>query len=758
MREDKLEKYLSGDAEKGQPVPKGRKPGQRRRRSVMQTQNAVIAILLVCTLLLGVGYGVASYIFDMLYFIDSDDVQYRIKKTDDGYALFHMDGTPVDASADGTKGHFAADSGNIIKVDSETGAASIYAYLDELNAIEDGESMSYQKKILMFKQISRDADQLDYVEIHNQSGSYRFYRYEDTSGSAAFGLEVGGQNYKTTPFNQVLFSSLVVSAGYPLTMQKIDDPIKDENGQYTEYGLYAETRYDEEGKPYEYSPTWYRIADRSGNEFTVRVGDQTPDGAGYYVQYLARDAVYVMSLSVENSYLNMYGQAPSALMSKSITNVFELTPEDFASPTLVSGMSLNNYFDVKDFAIFSKGDGEEMKKLIEFSFLDMEEREGTYYANMAYMMTYPESYEVNSNTADTALQSFYDMQFIRTVKLGVTSSALREYGLDDPAYKITFTFNNYKYTMKVSKMTDDGTFFITSGLYDMIVEVERSELEFLNYGMIDWVDPDMFFANLAWITDIKLTYGDLYYSFMLDNSLSDSVTNPEHSDDAKEEGTIDSGNMTATIVKTDNKTGKQETLSFISTFEIVDMNGITWRIDDEMIYAKNSEGKSVSIKGAAYVDNDLGENVAIFANDGRVIGKDGTEVFVSANYITVVSPDGVTTKYLRYGMSLVRKFYQSILYTSYEGDVHSGASGLTDEEIADYMSRDDSECQMKLEINTSAEGHNYIYRFYRYSERRSLVTVNGAHGEFYIISSRIDKLAADAEKVLLGQFIDPTGA
>ena len=48
---------------------------------------------------------------------------------------------------------------------------------------------------------------------------------------------------------------------------------------------------------------------------------------------------------------------------------------------------------------------------------------------------------------------------------------------------------------------------------------------------------------------------------------------------------------------------------------------------------------------------------------------------------------------------------------------------------------------------------NTEFKFYRYSERRVFVTVNGV-GRFYVVVPQVEKLISDAQKVLTGEPIE----
>ena len=729
---------------------------RRKRRSVLKLQKGLIVggIIFICLLIPTLIF--VNYLVNIYTYTDYDGEKYKIKAVAGVYAMYGKDGAilPMDPNDE----YYQTELGTLVEVDPDTGDYSVYAVVDT----EDGEFLGTSSRLLMFKHISQDETQQ--VEVHNNYGTFTFYRDADDS------FQIKG--YENYPYSATMFSSLVVSAGYPLTVQKIDDPIKGDDGNYHEYGLAKETRTDADGNEYEYSPIWYRITDIDGNSFTVYIGDEIPSGAGYYVKYTNRDAVYIMSYSVSGDILSMYDTVKTA---SDIANILDEPLEAFVTPTVCYPMTLTTYFDVQNFALFN---GDEIRKaaadenyeanpVVMFSFWDMDERFGTFFHTRSYYLQYPENYLVNTNNTDAALQSFYSMYFVGVKALGYTEENLAAYGLDDPEYYIYFEFgddgngNKIEHNILISKKTDNNTYYITSALYEMIIEVESSQLLFLDYDLTDWVDPAYFDMNLAWATEITVETADITYTFTLDNSLSDSMSNPTYSDEAKENTTISSANMTMT-----GKDSNGNTIQAISNYSITDKQGYTWTITADKVTVTDSDGNSVSkVSGLYKSTNALGTEVTVVAatdSSGKVVtgcieGADGTQVFVDPNYITIKSASGKSERYLRYGMSIFRKFYQSLLYASLEGNAHDGTYGLTQEEIDAYTSAPDKDCQTKITVKTGYSGMpEYVFRYYAYSERRSLITVNGGTGEFYVLRSFTDKIVADAGRVIAGESVDPT--
>ena len=91
-----------------------------------------------------------------------------------------------------------------------------------------------------------------------------------------------------------------------------------------------------------------------------------------------------------------------------------------------------------------------------------------------------------------------------------------------------------------------------------------------------------------------------------------------------------------------------------------------------------------------------------------------------------------------------RQFFRTLLSVKIEDYVP-----MTEEEIA-ALTADEANCLLSFTI-TNLWGEDTVYKFYPYSGsgRRALMTING-HGEFYVLTDLVEKIASDANKVLAG--------
>lgn len=111
-----------------------------------------------------------------------------------------------------------------------------------------------------------------------------------------------------------------------------------------------------------------------------------------------------------------------------------------------------------------------------------------------------------------------------------------------------------------------------------------------------------------------------------------------------------------------------------------------------------------------------------------------------------------------------RSFYKTLLYASIEGE-----ASITEEQAQAFRNSPDSECQLILTVYAEDPIGNtqYLrYRFYRYSERHSYMTIEvlrepndvnsspqNGNGNFYVLTSYVDKIIADAKRAVDGELI-----
>jgi len=609
-----------------------KKATKATRYSRQKTQKKGIIVLAALVVVLAVVWGIVNHIVSITVYTDVDGTKYKVKKKDDVYVICDWDGYTLDMTTDG---YYITDASTLLELDEETGEVTEYAVVDT----EGNEQVGNNRRILIFPHTAKASIQS--ITVNNDYGTYTFYR--DSDGN----FQIKG--HEGTSWDQELFSSLVVSAGYTLSMQKLENPIKDADGKFTEYGLVSEERVDSEGNPYTYKPVTYTLTDINGNKYNMIIGDEIVSGAGYYAQYEGREAVYILSNSLAETMLQPI--------------------EALVTPMVVYPMTLTTYFDVDNFTLirydyegaaaagldFMKENAtpEEEKALEEFTqvltsyyYVDLAERENTERTSIPYIMNSVsglDAYDAHSINIDSCLQNFYQMPFLGVKKLGISEKALKDYDLYAPRYMIYLDFQNIEHLIYISDMTEAGTYYMASDVFDMIVEVDRSALDFVQWSQFDWVESTLLQLNLAYVDFIDIESADYDVHFTMDNSASDQSS------------TVSSANIKIT--------------------------------------AQDSRGEN------------------------KVVD---TENF--------------------------RDFYKTLLYASMEG-----LCELTEDEMAE-LRRGTPDVTMTVR---ALSGRELTYRFYRYTERKSYMTIND-QGVFYILNDRVQKFITDAQKAVAGTPIEAT--
>ena len=697
-------------------------PRAKNKKNTLSTQKKAAWITAILSVLLIIGLVVVKYIVDIYSYVDTDGTKYTIKKSDGIYGLYY-DGEMCDVNEEG---YYLTRFGNQLTVDPETGEYQIYAIVD----VEGTEQVGANQRVLMFKQLTYDASStndasriIQTIDIQNQYGHIVYVRGENSNDFVI-------QGHESAFLNRELFAQLSNGCGYTLSQMRLENPVRLSDGSIdlAEYGLVPEerTRTDEEGneETYDYTPTQYTITTRSGDEYTVILGDATVSGAGYYAMYEGRNTIYILS-------------------STNLDAAVLQPAEALVTPMIIYPMGMNTYFNVSNFyyrtdidydqilvdlvkeltgydisqvepdpetgaypeeaiqkikeaqEILSREEESEnyevangrYEKLINqnsylmtaFTYIDLDDRENTLDSTIPYQMAtkYMEGYFPNSDNISEVLYNLYDTTFNRVVKLGPSDDDLLEYGIEEAAHIISFTYTDakkqdYPNYVQISARTEDGVYYAYSPYHDMIVEVAENSFAFLEWDEIDWYEREYFLANIAHCQSIKIEGASMEQpiTFKLDNSKSDQSEK------------INSDNL-------------------------------------EIFY----EGQLMDYA------------------------------------VLVTKPSGtVATETASYNF---RRFYQALLTASVEG-----VADLTEEEMAALRATPDEECQLKLTVilddgkGTDESTRYAVYRFYQITERKSYMTIElldspddegnpeNGQGVFYVSRTFCDKLISDAYRFI----------
>ena len=354
----------------------------------------------------------------------------------------------------------------------------------EIPNLLDGEVLGSQNRILMMEHVEK-AD-IQEIEIHNDKGTYAVFKDNTDNFSV--------RDNEGAPISPYALSSLVVSAGYTLSMIRVTEDCED----LSEYGL-ADSD----------NPAWYKLTKTDGIEHTIYIGDAIPTGAGYYCRYQDRNAVYVLDASLATTLL--------------------ADVRDIITPILSYPISSTQYYTTKDFWLKRNGE-----MFVHIDYLTEEERAQFAAAeNRVYVMKHPTSYEPSTTNYDTILQTFVEFVGLRTLEIGKTteimdSETLLKYGIDPsaPAYEIHYSYSGLDNFVFFSELNENGTYYAYSLLFNLVAEVDPAKVPFLKWDIIKFVDRPIFQRNINDIALIEIESPTVNESFTLVGEAQEILITP----------------------------------------------------------------------------------------------------------------------------------------------------------------------------------------------------------------------------------------
>lgn len=767
--------------EKCAPGPKGNTPKRSslRRQKVAVAVLSAVAVLLIGVLVL-VNHLVTIYPITDKYQAEDGTIAeqtYYLKKKNGIYGMYRKDGSAVEQNSDG---YYLADSGNQYSVDPESGDCSLFAAVDydpsKGELLETGVN-----RVLMFAQITQS--NIYSIQVRNSYGEYCVYR--DESGT----IQIRGFEDSMVECDGDVFASLCVSCGYTLSKEKLDlnSPNAPRNADgsidLSAYGLTE--RIDAEGN--RISPSVYTITKASfqGNKcypsdtvYTVIIGDATPSKSGYYAMLEGRDnAIYVLDPMLEEATL----QSVESLVTPRISYPMSLSVAskimNFSLIHFDRFLGLDNLMDGNPHAVAM------------FSYVDLDSRTNTFYATVPYesQMELMAGYTIHDDTVSDMIMNFYNMEVIRCVALGLSKTKMQQYGLDQDVYWISFdsmtdteTASYIQNSMVISSKTEQGTYYVASYLYDMIVEVDQSFFSFLELEEKNWYEQYFIAQNISYVNYMKMEINGKTYEFTLDNSLTYTYY-------FADDGTPTLVNLKKGILqknKTDGRYGFQPTgESKVYEIYYVDFENGTFRASsDQILYVIGDKTLTLETDSS---------NMFVYCE--QYFNPDNPDQPHLLDYKILHSytdDKGQTKVETINAIDNFRRFWiQDWYWLSLEGDVDpDDFERQTGMSITDYIQTYQDQCYASITVSVEdmakcfnqytyqdengnevklfdKNNQRYlIYRFYRYSERKAMVTVelvetfdgNGnpisdptnVVGRFYVLSSYLDMMGEDLEKII----------
>ncbi len=422
-----------------------KKAGTKRASNLKKQRIAIVCcailIVLLAVALIFVNDLVSVSTFEDTYYDAEGNAltkTYYVKQVKGTWGIYDEDGVKMTVNQDG---YHIVMSGNQYEIDEETGKCTLYALVDSYDA-SIGELLGHSARVMMYPQIQQS--DIYSIRVKNKNETFEVLRH--ANGTAY----LKGTEDRLNVLDDQAFANLSVACGYTLTVEKLDlnaaeaPRLSDGSINYAAYGLsdaddpivftITKRAYNEKGETV--------AATGAKDSYTVRVGNVTLTGSGYYAKLEGRNAVYILSPTV----------APTLVKSS----------EAMVTPTVIYPMGATDYLQVKDFllesgsislenayAFVNGGDfiSPDKTHIIDFSYQDLLEREHTMYSMHPFTTNSDimKGYFLDSSHVSEAMAMIHQIKNTTCVKHGITEDAIREYifgGKDRAAvYHLSYRYN-----------------------------------------------------------------------------------------------------------------------------------------------------------------------------------------------------------------------------------------------------------------------------------------------------------------------------
>ncbi len=376
----------------------------------------------------------------------------------------------------------------------------------------EGEVLSGSRRVMMFEHLERS--QIQSIEVHNEYGEYTAYYNAETDRFCFKGLE-------GAPYNEELFSQLIVAAGFPLISDRFLPG--EDRADLSEYGLAPE-----DDKAY-FVITTRPVEGEQTRSYKVFIGKPSLTENYYYCMVEGRDIVYILEQSIKTTLL--------ADVKSLLTPILTYPIEDNSYLTNISQIIIGK--DGSLFALIQYQDEQANVPGVE-----------NFGVTVPYIVTKPVEYDASTEKMTALLGQIVNMSGSQLLEYSIYDivPAVDEngdpvldengeqehdyvlkpgigekYGLSDPAFDIYYKYKaadgivvDNMVSVSAKQRDDSGEYYyVASHVFDTIARVEASALTFLDWSLMDYLDKPVFSVNIDKVSRIKIDAEDKHYDFTL---------------------------------------------------------------------------------------------------------------------------------------------------------------------------------------------------------------------------------------------------
>lgn len=358
------------------------------------------------------------------------------------------------------------------------------------------------------------------IKVDNEFGGFNYYKgddgefyfegaeamYYDQTSDWMKGSE--GQDLSNLMESVSMVESLVNLSRYMLATEEVVGYNKD---NLASYGL------ENGGKA---SVTLTYSNDKGEKESkTVRFGNLTVSGGGYYVMVDGRDALYILQ--------DIY-----------ISRCIFTSIKSYLLPQVAPPVSSTEYVDVKELTIKKKGE----------TFASIRDLTDEEYKQSGELFTHifnsPAGYYPSTDNLQKLLEHFISFSGESVIEYDITrrlqdpaqreevQKLFRLYSLMDTEnrwhYELYYRYNSFNITLYISEKLEvtsnenEGEpayiYYVYSPDFDLIAEFDAADLEWVEWDLLKLLDNHSFSVSIDQVSTIELSYEDTNAKFNLQDA------------------------------------------------------------------------------------------------------------------------------------------------------------------------------------------------------------------------------------------------
>lgn len=358
------------------------------------------------------------------------------------------------------------------------------------------------------------------IKVENEFGGFNYYKgddgefyfegaeamYYDQTSDWMKGAE--GQDLSNLMESVSMVDSLVNLVRYMLATEEVVGYSKD---NLASYGL-------ENGGKAAVTLTYSNDKGETESK-TVRFGNLTVSGNGYYVMVDGRDALYIL----QDTY---------------ITRCIFTDIKSYLLPQVAPPVSSTAYVDVKELTIKKKGE----------TFASIRDLTDEEYKQAGELFTHifntPAGYYPSTDNLQKLLEHFISFSGEAVIEYDITrrlqdpvqreeiQKLFRLYSLMDAEnrwyYELYYRYDTFNITLYISEKLEvtsnenEGEpayiYYIYSPDFDLIAEFDAADLEWVEWDLLKLLDNHSFSVSIDQVSTIELSYEDTNAKFTLQDS------------------------------------------------------------------------------------------------------------------------------------------------------------------------------------------------------------------------------------------------